>query len=306
MIRFTGLIAPTEVPTGDGRMFANGKMTHRPLPIPLMAKFGSGSHVDATPVGKITEIFTGPGGYWAKGNFLDAAMIPEVPKTVYMLQEKVMGPSVDLDYNFTVKQQPHPTRPDKTTKFFEEYNVIGTTLVPMPAFHQVHLSVDTDEEKSLLASAGVDLSLLVSDLDELDLGNPELIEASITSGDEAECGCTEEDSQEFSQGIVPVPEGSIMATGSTASDALTFTVSGAMAPASVTLTFDGGMYRYDMPGYHKMPDGHMMPNHMMENKQPLALVKVLEDKTVVKVPHSVEEKEECYLDDEGNCPVCGY
>lgn len=306
MIKFKGLIAPTEVPTGDGRMFANGKMTHRPLPIPLMAKFGSGSHMDATPVGKITEIFTGPGGYWAKGNFLDAAMIPEVPKTVYMLQERVMGPSVDLDLNFTVRQQPHPTRPDKTTKFFEEYNVIGTTLVPMPAFHQVHLSVDNEEEKALLASAGVDLSLLVSDLDELNLGNPELIEASITSSDEAECGCTEESSQEFSQGIVPVSEATYMAAESTASGALTFSVNGAHAPTSVTVTFNGGMYRYDMPGQHMMPDGRMMPNHMMEDKQPVALVKVLEDKTVVKVPHSVEEKEECYFDDDGNFPVCGY
>lgn len=305
MIRFTGLIAPTEVPTGDGRMFASGKATHRPLPIPLMAKFGSGSHMDATPVGKITEIFAGPGGYWAKGNFLDAAMIPEVPRTVYMLQEKVMGPSVDLDLNFTVKQQPHPTRPDKSTKFFEEYNIIGTTLVPMPAFHQVHLSVDTDEEKTILASAGVDLSLLVADLDELDLGNPELIEASINSDDEAECGCTEESSQEFSQGIVPVSEANYMVIEPGTPNAFTFTVNGVQNPTSVTLTFDGGMYRYDMPGYHKMPDGSTMPNHMMEDKQPLAVVKVLEDKTVVKVPH-FEEKEECYFDDDGNCPVCGY
>lgn len=296
MIRFKGLIAPTEVPTGDGRMFAKDKMTHRPLPIPLMVKFGSGSHVDATPVGKITEIFPGPGGYWASGTFLDPAIVPEVSKAVYMLQEKVMGPSVDLDRNFAVKVLPHPTRPDKKTAFFEEYNVIGTTLVPMPAFHQVHLSIDTAEEKAILASAGVNLDIFVDDLDELELDNPELITASVTLDDAAECGCAGDDSDEFSQGIVPVLESDSMTVSPLDHGAVTFTVNGGIVPDSVTVTFNNGMYRYDMPGHGPMPLGH----------KPLAMVKVFEDKTVVKVPDALEEKEECYLDDEGNCPVCGY
>jgi hypothetical protein len=158
VIRFSGLIAPTEVPTGDGRMFASGKMTHRPLPIPMMARFGSGGHDGAVPVGVINRIYQGPGGYWCEGEFLDPTIVPEVTKAIYMLSKKAMGPSVDLDRDFTVESVPHPTRPDKKAGKFNEYNVIGVTLVPMPAFHQVHMSVDSPTEQALLASAGVDTS----------------------------------------------------------------------------------------------------------------------------------------------------
>lgn len=158
MILFKGLVAPCDVPTGDGRMFAAGKLTHRPTPIPMMAKFETGGHDGGVPVAVITNFFVGPGGYWAEGYFLDPNEVPEVSKAVYMVQKKVLGPSVDLDRDFTVKVVPHPTRPDKKATLFEEYNVIGITLVPMPAFYQVHMSIGNSEEKSLLASAGVDVS----------------------------------------------------------------------------------------------------------------------------------------------------
>lgn len=164
-IKWKGLIGPTEVPTGDGRMFAGGKMTHRPMPLPLMAKFGSGGHDGAVPIGTVDRIFDGPGGYWGEGKFLDPVMVPEVPKAIYMLQQKVMGPSVDLDRDFTVEAIKHPTRLDKKAGLFKEYNVIGVTLVPMPAFHQVHMSISHDEpevleqQKVILASVGVDLDM---------------------------------------------------------------------------------------------------------------------------------------------------
>jgi len=157
--RWKGLIGPTEVPTGDGRMFATGKMTHRPLPIPLMVRFGSGGHEGATVVGTVNRIFDGPGGYWGEGEFLDPTFVPEVPKAMYLLSKKVMGPSVDLDRDFTVESIKHPTRPDKRAGMFREYNVIGVTLVPMPAFHQVHMSVDSADEKSLIASILPDMDL---------------------------------------------------------------------------------------------------------------------------------------------------
>lgn len=158
MIRLKGLVAPTEVPTGDSRIFAAGKMTMRPLPVPVMAKFTSGGHENAVVVGKWTELTEGPGGYWATIEMLDPVMVPEVTKAVYMVQQGVMGPSVDLDRDFTVQAIPHPMRPDRKAAYFTEYNVVGVTLVPMPAFSQVHLSVETDPERTLLASAGIDLS----------------------------------------------------------------------------------------------------------------------------------------------------
>jgi hypothetical protein len=140
-------------------MFAAGKLTSRPMPLPLMVRFGSGGHDGATVVGKINRIYDGPGGYWAEGEFLDPTMVREVPKAIYMLNNKVMGPSVDLDRDFTVKAVKHPTRPDKKAGLFEEYNVIGATLVPMPAFYQVHMSIDSDEDKALVASVMPDLDM---------------------------------------------------------------------------------------------------------------------------------------------------
>jgi hypothetical protein len=157
-VRWRGLIAPTEVPTGDGRIFAAGKLTHRPTPMPLLVRFSSGGHDGAVVVGKVNSIFDGPGGYWGEGDFLDPGQVPEVPKAIYMLKEHVMGPSVDLDRDFTVEAIKHPTRPDKKAGLFKEYNVIGVTLVPMPAFHQVHMSVESPEDKVLLASVGIDAS----------------------------------------------------------------------------------------------------------------------------------------------------
>lgn len=156
-IKWRGLVAPVEVPTGDSRMFAPGKLTHRPTPLPLLARFSSGGHTGAIPVGRVHRFFDGPGGYWAEGDFLDPEHVPEVAKAVYMLGEGVMGPSVDLDQNFTVKMIDHPQRPKKKAGLFEEYNVIGITLVPMPAFHQVHLSVDSEPTKALLASLGINV-----------------------------------------------------------------------------------------------------------------------------------------------------
>jgi hypothetical protein len=156
-IRYTGLIAPEETPTGDGRLFAAGKGTTRPLPIPVMAKFSSGGgHDSAVIVGKLVRTFAGPGGMWGSIDLLDPTMVPEVNKVAYMLDNKVMGPSVDLDRDFTIEQTAHPTRPGAKVARFANYNIVGVTLVPMPAFSQVHLSVDSKvEHDALLASAGV-------------------------------------------------------------------------------------------------------------------------------------------------------
>src|SRR5437762_11545765 len=68
----------------------------------------------------------------------------------------VMGPSVDLDRDYTIEQAPHPTKVGSKVVRFSSYNIVGVTLVPMPAFSQVHLSVDNKEEQqALVASAGV-------------------------------------------------------------------------------------------------------------------------------------------------------
>ncbi len=163
-IRYTGLIAPEETPTGDSRLFKAGGGTTRPLPITVMAKFESGGHVNATVVGNLISWYDGPGGKWGSIDFMDPTIVPEVTKACYMLDRKAIGPSVDLDQDYTVQAIPHPKRLDKKAAYFLEYNVVGVTLVPMPAFAEVHLSADTTQEVALLASAGVNIELTQFDI----------------------------------------------------------------------------------------------------------------------------------------------
>lgn len=292
MIKFKGLVAPTDVPTGDGRMFAPGKMTHRPCPIPVMAQFGSGGHAGAVPVGKITAFTLGPGGYWAEGYFLDPAMVPEVPRAIYMLQEKVLGPSVDLDRDYTVKVVPHPMRPDKTAARFEEYNVIGTTLVPMPAFYQVHMAIETAEEKSLLASAGVNVGAML-DMTEFAIaaGTEMVFATSFEDGDEAECGCTSSETSELtSNEMVPVQSGSTtmqpVANVNWTSNGITVGTATANMPSSVTVTFGG----YMGPSVHMNP---MMGPEMYPANPQMQKVEIM-------------ERPECHFNEEGHCVACGY
>lgn len=281
-------------------MFAAGKMTHRPLPIPVMARFGSGGHEGAVPVGKINTIYPGPGGYWGDGVFLDPTYAPEVPRAVYMLQEKVLGPSVDLDRDFTVKVVPHPSRPDKKATYFEEYNVIGTTLVPMPAFYQVHLSVDTVEEKSLLASAGINVDLFLDkDAYETAAGTELVYAASFKELDEAECGCiTSESPETFSQETEPRTPGvgamELLTNSTTPGQSVTIGTS--VVPSTVTMTFG-------QPGFNMYyPPTSDNPS---TSGNPLAVVKVMDNKTVIKIPTNQSDEDHQFNED-GHCMACGY
>lgn len=303
MIKFKGLMAPCDVPTGDGRMFAAGKLTHRPLPIPVMARFGSGGHDGGVPVAKVTSIFPGPGGYWGEGYFLDPAYVPEVPRAIYMVQEKVLGPSVDLDRDFMAKVIPHPTKPDKKASLFEEYNVIGVTLVPMPAFYQVHMSIENQEEKALLASAGVDLNRFL-DMDEYtnaagaELWTGSSMKTSNFIEDEAECGCDNSIPADFSQEIVP-EIGAVMKqtyTPTVTTAPSTFSVGGAI-PTSVTFNFGDGY-----PGH--MCEGKAMGGGKTILEIPEAGIKIV--KMGHGEDHDDDMEEYCEFDSEGMCKRCLY
>lgn len=157
MITYTGLLAPEETLTGDGRIFAAGKGRWREH-VPIMFKNKSGGHGEAPVVGTLRgQTFAGPGGTWGTVEFMDPEIVPEVIQATYMLDKRAVGPSVDLSPEYTVEVIPHPMRPDKKAGRFTDYMVVGVTLVPMPAFGEVHLSADKEEHRALLASAGVDL-----------------------------------------------------------------------------------------------------------------------------------------------------
>lgn len=97
-------IAVIGKPTGDGRQFAEGALSHRDLPVALRyVHSDSGGHKDAVVVGRITKIHPEADGLLpAEGDFFDGDEWPEdtreAAKTARMMTEqKVIGPSVDLD-----------------------------------------------------------------------------------------------------------------------------------------------------------------------------------------------------------------
>ena len=151
-LRFRGLFEPHEVATGDRRMFKANGLTNRNLPLPLMLRSSSGGHGGAEVVGKITKIENVDGGRKYSGDFLNPKVIPAVRRAIYLTRHKMVGPSVDLDRSFTVEPRPHTD--GKPMAYFTSGNVIGVTLVPMPAFPDVTFELDGDdgEDENLIAS----------------------------------------------------------------------------------------------------------------------------------------------------------
>lgn len=149
-IRFKGRFEPWEIPTGDRRMFKAGGLRNRTLPLPLMARSSSGGHDGAETVGMITSIEAGEGGRDFSGEFLDPEIVPAVKKAIYLSKKGLVRPSLDLDRSFTVEPRDHTD--GKKVAYFTDGNVIGSTLVPMPAFDEVTFEVWDDEDGALVAS----------------------------------------------------------------------------------------------------------------------------------------------------------
>jgi ketosteroid isomerase-like protein len=91
-------------PTGDGRQFDQGALTHRQLPLPLRyVASDSGGHANAVIVGHIAKVGKEKDGMLpAKGEFYDDESWPEDVRNAataarMFTQNKVIGPSVDLD-----------------------------------------------------------------------------------------------------------------------------------------------------------------------------------------------------------------
>lgn len=162
-IRWYGLVAPEEAPTGDRRMFAAQALDYRDFPLPAAWQRVSGSgHAGSVVVASWNRQYSGEGGIWASGEFLDPAVVPEAIEAMYLLQKKLIGPSVDLDPDLTYEVVPHPDNPDEFAMKVTKATVHGLTFVMSPAFPQVHITVDNDEEMAVLASAGIEASFAVN------------------------------------------------------------------------------------------------------------------------------------------------
>lgn len=97
-------IAVIGKPTGDGRQFDAGALSHRDLPLPFRyVPTDSGGHNNAVIVGHISKVGKEKDGFLpAQGEFYDDESWPEDVRNAataarMFVANKVIGPSVDLD-----------------------------------------------------------------------------------------------------------------------------------------------------------------------------------------------------------------
>jgi hypothetical protein len=130
---WSAVLARLGVPTGDGRIIDPAGGSSRDLPLPLMfQRMSDDGHGGAQVVGRIETLRIADGMVTATGSMLDAAYGTDVME---LLEAGVIGPSVDLDdveYVMDAEERIVVTR----------WRVAGATLVAIPAFADVSLTLD--------------------------------------------------------------------------------------------------------------------------------------------------------------------
>lgn len=183
---WSGILAPIGIPTGDGRMFAPNSLTNRDLPLPLrFQRQDGGGHSGAVVVGRILEIRYEDDRAWARGDWLDPKVTPEVAEAQEWTSKKVIGPSVDLD-DAVMEQVPvnqaaaaevaaevaacgcsdaHAAKDvaeQPMLRLVTQGRISGATLVQIPAFAECAALELSDEEGETLTAAG-DLTFTAGD-----------------------------------------------------------------------------------------------------------------------------------------------
>lgn len=130
---WSAVLARLGVPTGDGRIIDPAGGSSRDLPLPLMFQQKSeDGHGGSQVVGRIETLRIADGMVTATGSMLDAAYGTDV---IELLEAGVVGPSVDLDDIEYVMDEDERL-------IITRWRVAGATLVSIPAFADVSLTLD--------------------------------------------------------------------------------------------------------------------------------------------------------------------
>ncbi|MFJ8301588.1 hypothetical protein ACIQ9R_37565 [Streptomyces sp. NPDC094447] len=130
---WSAVLARLGVPTGDGRIIDPAGGASRDLPLPLMFQQKSeDGHGGSQVVGRIETLRIADGMVTATGSMLDAAYGTDV---IELLEAGVVGPSVDLDDIEYVMDEAE-------NLIITRWRVAGATLVSIPAFADVSLTLD--------------------------------------------------------------------------------------------------------------------------------------------------------------------
>lgn len=131
---WNAVLARLGVPTGDGRIIDPAGGSSRDLPLPLLYQGATGDgHGGAVVVGRIETMRIGDGMVTATGSMLDSAPYAVTEQ----LEAGVIGPSVDLD-------DIEYTMDDQERIVITKWRVAGATLVAIPAFADVSLTLDPE------------------------------------------------------------------------------------------------------------------------------------------------------------------
>lgn len=135
---WSAVLARLGVPTGDGRTLAEGGGSSRDLPLPLMYQNKTDDgHGGSVIVGRIESLRIGDGMVTASGS-----MLPDQGwQAEEMIAAGVIGPSVDLDDIEYVMA-------DDGSLVITKWRVAGATLVAIPAFADVSITLDPEPVES--------------------------------------------------------------------------------------------------------------------------------------------------------------
>lgn len=131
---WSAVLARLGVPTGDGRIIAPAGGSSRDLPLPLMwQELSDDGHGGSRVVARMETLRIGDGMVTATGTMLDSA-----PSAVIeQLEAGLLGPSVDLDDIEYVMD-------DQERLVITKWRIAGATLVAIPAFADVSLTLDPE------------------------------------------------------------------------------------------------------------------------------------------------------------------
>lgn len=137
-----GVLVVEGIETGDRRKFAEGAITWRDLPLPLLwAKANNGGHDGSVVVGRIEEITRAEDGTFPFSGFMNTTA--EADECIGLLADRSLrGISVDID-DATLELQTRSgaefdgdTDPDDVLEVLTKARVSAATIVPIPAFQE--------------------------------------------------------------------------------------------------------------------------------------------------------------------------
>lgn len=129
---WNAVLARLGVPTGDGRIIDPAGGSSRDLPLPLSwQELSDDGHGGSRVVGRIETMRIADGMVTATGTMLDSAPADAIEQ----LEAGIVGPSVDLDDIEYVMD-------DAERIVITQWRVAGATLVSIPAFADVSLTLD--------------------------------------------------------------------------------------------------------------------------------------------------------------------